>query len=144
MAGRDEEAWNEYNRLLVSDPTRAGSRELTPMFHSQIYDKMRLFLQRQGRADQAVGFGALSALSWAIALHHQGRKSELREMHEDANLDRVIRPLVRKAKRPDSVTAVKAILRQALQAVPNTDLQELLNDISRTLADPAAGIVEAD
>jgi tetratricopeptide (TPR) repeat protein len=134
--GRADEAWGEYNRLLASDPTGVGlSRELTPMFHSQIYDKMRLFLQREGQAIKAVGFGAMSTVSWATGLYHQKRHDELRDMLEDENLNQVLHPLLRKAKKLDAAPAIISILRAALTKVPNVDMQALVDDIYHALVD---------
>src|SRR5258708_2090283 len=47
-AGRNDEAWREFNLLLTRGfPNQIQNLELLPMEHSQIFDKMRLFLQRE-------------------------------------------------------------------------------------------------
>jgi len=57
-AGRSDEAWNELARLLKGGYSgQLKSADVLPMEHTLIYDKMRLFLQREGKHDQAVGFG---------------------------------------------------------------------------------------
>lgn len=135
-AGRADEAWAEYNLLLSSDPTGLGpSKDLAPMLRSQVYDKMRLFLQREGRGKQAVGFGLMSSVCWATGLYYQKRRPELNEMLKHENLENAIRPLLRKAKQPDASPAIIQILRNALQDVPDVDLQSLVNAVHRKFTD---------
>jgi hypothetical protein len=66
-AGCAGEAWKEFESLLThAYPNQLRNSEVLPMEHSQIYDKMRLFLQREKRFDLAVRFGILSYMSWAV------------------------------------------------------------------------------
>jgi len=134
QAGRPDAAWEEYNRLLRSDPTGMGqSREVTPMFHSQIYDKMRLFLQREGKTKSAVEFGLMSAASWATGLYYQKRMSELESMLENENLERVVVPLLRKAKIPDIAPILVGILRASLRQVPKLDMHGMVDEVQRAI-----------
>lgn len=136
QAGRPDDAWEEYNRLLLSDPTGSGvSRELTPMHHSQVYDKMRLFLQREGKTELAVGHGLMSAISWATGLYYQKRMSELASMLEDENLENVVVPLLRKAKLPNAAPSVVRVLRAALEQVPKVDVQGMVDEVQRAMQD---------
>src|SRR5262245_45794184 len=51
-AGKADEAWAELNKLLTNGyPNQPASQQLLPMDHYVIYDKMRLFLQREGNPD---------------------------------------------------------------------------------------------
>ncbi|MEA3436837.1 MAG: hypothetical protein U9R43_10270, partial [Thermodesulfobacteriota bacterium] len=78
-AKRQEEAWTEFNNLLVKGiPNQSNDPQLVPMNHSEIYDKMRLYLQREGRNSEAVKFGIFSHFSWATGLFLQKRKSEFK------------------------------------------------------------------
>ena len=134
QAGRSNEAWEEYNRLLRSDPTGMGtSRELTPMHHSQIYDKMRLFRQREGKTQSAVEFGLMSAVSWATGLYHQKRMSELASMLENESLEGVVEPLLRKAKLLNLVPVMAGILRSTLKQVPNANMQGMIDEVQRAV-----------
>lgn len=66
-AKRNDEAWREFNFLLTKGyPNQMSDLEFIPMDHSIIYDKMRLFLQREGKPELAIKFGIFSFLSWAI------------------------------------------------------------------------------
>ena len=134
QAGRPDDAWEEYNRLLRSDPTGIGqSREVTPMFHSQIYNKMRLFLQREGKTKSAVEFGLMSAVSWASGLHHQKRMSEFASMLENESLEGVVEPLLRKAKLLNLVPVMAGILRSTLKQVPNANMQGMIDEVQRAI-----------
>ena len=134
QAGRPDDAWEEYNRLLRSDPTGMGqSREVTPMFHSQVYDKMRLFLQRERKTELAVGHGLMSAVSWATGLYYQKRLSELESMLENENLESVVVPLLRKAKIPDIAPIIVGILRASLKQVPKVDMQGMVDEAQRAI-----------
>ena len=64
QAGHTDEAWREFNLLLTRGfPKQVTNPALLPMEHCQIYDKMRLFLQREKKFDLAVRFGVLSYIS---------------------------------------------------------------------------------
>ena len=57
-AGRNNEAWEEFNRLVLWINSKPRySAEVTPMEQSIIWDKMRLFLQREGKNEHAIQFG---------------------------------------------------------------------------------------
>jgi tetratricopeptide (TPR) repeat protein len=78
-AGHRDEAWRTYEKLLTDGyPHQLSTPDLIPMDHATIYDKMRLFLQREGSLIPAVAYGVLSHCSWAIGLYRQQRKAELR------------------------------------------------------------------
>ncbi|HKP37685.1 MAG TPA: hypothetical protein VJT71_12585 [Pyrinomonadaceae bacterium] len=101
QAGRDEEAWHEFNLLLTRGfPNQLNHADVIPMEHSRIYDKMRLCLQREKQFDRAVRFGVLSFVSWAIGLDRQRRGKELAGYIDVENIEDNIRPLLVKAKKP--------------------------------------------
>ena len=52
-AGHRDEAWMEYNRLLI-DGIHGDSPNVVPMNRSRVYDKMRLMLQKEGKTEYAV------------------------------------------------------------------------------------------
>ena len=61
---------------------------------------MRLCLQRQKQFGQAVRFGVLSFVSWAIGLDRQRRGKELNGYIDVENIEDNIRPLLVKARKP--------------------------------------------
>ena len=96
---------------------------------------MRLFLQREGRVKQAVGFGLMSTVCWAVSLHYQKRGPELKKLLKEESLQKVVQPLLRKAKRSDAAPAIIQILQKSLKGLPNVDMRALVNDVHRALAD---------
>src|SRR5260370_26155700 len=61
QAGRSDEAWRTLKKLL-SDYVLSGAKQneqVVPMVQSVIYDKMRLFWQREGKAQAAIKYGIL-------------------------------------------------------------------------------------
>ena len=88
-AGRPEEAWDEFHRLLTKGyPNQSKDPQLVPMNHSEIYDKIRLFLQKEERNDEAIKYGIFSHLSWASGLYLQKRRDEFKDfIGEDFSMD---------------------------------------------------------
>jgi len=96
---KTDEAWGEFNRLIMEGyPNQMKDPGLIPMDHSIIYDKMRLFLQREGKNDLAVRFGIFSHIYWAIGLHKQARRRELEEQLSSEALRELVQKLLKKPK----------------------------------------------
>ena len=78
-AGRSEEGWKEFRNLLANGyPNMQEGDRARHRMQSAIYDKMRLFLQREKRFSSAVLFGALSIV--------YGIKAVLTERPDDGYL----------------------------------------------------------
>lgn len=79
QAGRPREAWKEFNTLLFQGyPNQARDVILIAQDRSKIFDKMRLFLEADGKPDIAAVFGIFALVCKGIKLHHEGRARELR------------------------------------------------------------------
>jgi hypothetical protein len=118
-AGKPDEAWKDFIKLLESGyPNHLDDPAVRPMNNSKVYDKMRLFLQREGREREAVHYGILSMNSWAKGLLRQGRTSEHEEYTTKATVDSRVAKLLRKAGVEDKLSAVSKI---ALEAVEDPD-----------------------
>ena len=62
-AAKSEEGWQEFNKLLKSRSSKTPEWErLWHLEQSTVYDKMRLFLQREKRFSSAVLFGVSSTI----------------------------------------------------------------------------------
>jgi len=78
LAGKSREAWKEFNKLLFRGfPNQAVDPSVMPMERSILFDKMRLFLEREKQEKLAGIFSILSAVSWRVGLQRQGRLEEL-------------------------------------------------------------------
>ncbi|MHB1349353.1 MAG: hypothetical protein ACYCYR_05730 [Desulfobulbaceae bacterium] len=122
LAGKKDEAWKEFNNLLLGYPTQLDNLEVLPMTHSIIYDKMRLFLQKEKKFKKAVLFAMFSYLCWTKGLYLQKRKKELNDCISDENIDSVLESHLNKAKLLDTLDVYKKILKEEIQHLPNIDL----------------------
>ena len=64
LAGRQEEAWEEFQRLLEAGyPNMQQGKRAWHRVESAVYDQMRLFLQREKRPAEAVLYGVRSIVA---------------------------------------------------------------------------------
>lgn len=131
QANRANEAWREFNRLLIEGyPNQIRTCELLPMDHALIYDKMRLFLQREHRCQEAVKFGIFSHLIWAIGLDRQARRQELRSHMSKNAIKTMLLELLRKAKNEDSLAEFQQIVDGHSKSFPNINFPLLGRQIN--------------
>jgi hypothetical protein len=77
-AGRSKEAWKEYNRLLFKLARTPQYQPATsPMLLAELFDKMRLYLEQEGKSDAPL-FGTFADVCWRVGLQRQERIEELR------------------------------------------------------------------
>ena len=108
IAGRNDDAWREFNNLLLGYPNQLNSLEVLPMNHSIIYDKMRLFLQREKRYKEAILFGVFSYLCWLKGLYLQKRKREAKDFLKQESIASLLNGLLKKAKMTDMMDVKEA------------------------------------
>jgi len=134
QANRTDEAWREFNRLLVEGyPNQVRTPALLSMDHAVIYDKMRLFLQREQRAQEAVKFGIFSYLLWAIGIHKQSRRQELRTYMAKNAIKTMLLELLKKAKMEDLYPELQDIFNKHVKTFPRINFPLLGRDINRLL-----------
>ena len=64
QAGRQEEAWQEFHNLLTAGyPNMQKGDRARHQMQQDVYDKMRLFLQREKRPVEAVWYGVRSIIA---------------------------------------------------------------------------------
>lgn len=110
-AGRNDEAWAEFNKMTTGGyPIPAiNHSEVGPMMLGQIYDKMRLFLQREKRYVEAVRHAVLSEAYFALGYARQKRGEEY-AVHTSADtLQKRLGPLLKKAGRDVTKNLVTTI-----------------------------------
>ena len=108
-ASRRDEAWREFNRLLTDGyPNMPEGDTNWCYMESAVYDKMRLFLQREKRLVESVRYGVLSLIS--------NIRADLtpRYASDDANRSEKIREIGRQS---DRERAERAKLRQTREAL---------------------------
>jgi tetratricopeptide (TPR) repeat protein len=133
-AGRASEAWDELLRLLDHYQTCPSIPEFSrePQIGA-IYDKMRLFLQREGDHQAAVKYGILSLL-------HNGRNYALRGQSVDWLLDpqyiwSVCAKLVKWHPEPTAFAAALVCKVDVyVRMLPGTDLKVVCQEIDKLAA----------
>jgi hypothetical protein len=134
-SGRSDEAWKEFKSLLNHGfPNQLSTPQFLPMDHSQIYDKMRLFLQREREFERAVSFGILSYMSWAVGLYRQKRRSELKGYIKRENIDVNLAPLLKKARRLEVKDELVDVIAAEINRLPEIDLESLKERIDSILS----------
>lgn len=130
QAKRSDEAWGEFNKLLsVGYPNKMMKKELLPMDNCIIYDKMRLFLQRENRFKESIVFGIFSFVSWGVGLYYQKRKDELKGYFAPDNTDLQITKLLKKAKSLEKKDKILETVNLSIKSVPKIDFSKLNKDI---------------
>ncbi len=134
-AGKPEEAWKEFQLLLNKGyPNQNNDTQLMPMDHSIIYDKMRLFLQREGKNIEAIKYGIFSNFSWASGLYVQRRMDEFRDYTADDAIDAMVLKLLKKAKKQKLKDTISKIVKNEIKKIPNIDFRKLELEIDNILS----------
>lgn len=132
-AGRRDEAWRILTELLANYvlSTEKLNEQVLPMMHSEIYDKMRLFWQREGKSAVAVKYGVLAHMHWIIGLHRQRRRRELHDGASRQTIEAIVKPLAKKAKRLDRHAAICDAVETEARKLPDIDVNSLSDVIDR-------------
>ena len=150
QAGRQEEAWEEFQRLLKGGylNMQKGKRAWHQM-ESAVYDKMRLFLQREKRLEEAVLYGVRSIIAgvraWTVPTDERRhrlesessvireleqerlRSSESRRMERlqyeqaEETLDTQLTKLLKRARLQPCHDEALALLREWVSHLPEAD-----------------------
>ena len=148
-AGRQEEAWEEFERLLKDGyPNMQLGKGAWHRMESAVYDKMRLFLQREERPEEAVLYGVRSIVAgvraWTVPTaerrgpeskspairdrrEKERRRSETHRMkrlqYEQAEdtLDKQLTKLLKPAQLQSSRDEALALLREWVSHLPEAD-----------------------
>jgi hypothetical protein len=127
QAGQSDEAWRTLKTLLndygLSDAKQ--NEQIVPMARSVIYDKMRLFWQREGKAQAAVKYGILSHMQWLLGLHRQHRREEFRDSAKRETIEEVVEPLLKKAKSLHYSSPICDLVEAEITRMPSVDENSL-------------------
>jgi tetratricopeptide (TPR) repeat protein len=133
-SGKKDEAWQEFNRLVSWVNSRPRySPEVTPMELSAIWDKMRLFLQREGKNDYAVQFAVWSYLSWAVGLYMQKRGDELKAYKAETNIQKTLKTSLHKAGKEFLTDRLVKIISDSLNNLPVVDYKEIAKTVQQEM-----------
>ena len=133
-AGRSDEAWNEFNQLIMWVNTKPRySPEVTPMDLSIIWDKMRLHLQREGKNDYAVQFAVWSYVAWAVGLYMQKREDELEAYKAEINIQKALETCLRKANKEFLTDRLVKVILDSLNNLPIVDYKEIAKTVQEEM-----------
>ena len=134
-AGRRDDAWRALNVLITGYlyPTAEQNDQVLPMTRSDIYDKMRLFWQREGEPSLALRYGILSHLQWSLGLLRQRRSEEFRDCARRETIEAVVEPLLKKAKRLTLKPALSDLVEAQVRRLPDLDVDRTSVEIDRVL-----------
>lgn len=136
QAGLNDEAWKEFNILKL--------KFTSDIDQSIIEDKMRLFLQREKKFNEAIWFGILSYMhsirhnffltrELKSEKHFQAKEIEDRFIESCSNdgIRKVITPLLNKAKRNEIYDDLFLVLEKYVKKMPNIDFMKLRDDVAK-------------
>lgn len=144
--GRHDDARAAFDALL-RDPSLGGSVSVRPMVESQIYDTIRVCLEREGALEAALAPALLSHCYRGHFFRLQGRHRELEQLRAAASFDSHFAPLFRRAQRMRSLPAARRLVERFLQDVPDFDipgLQGALGELGFGASVPSVGNIYGD
>ncbi|MHB1001171.1 MAG: hypothetical protein ACYC27_18160 [Armatimonadota bacterium] len=137
-AKRSGEAWNVFLQLLDSKyPHAPNDACIIPMGQSKTYDKMRLFLSREDRDNEAVKYSLLSVISWNIGLRRQKRSEEARSLASKSNIRSEVESLIDEGY-PDKIKTVTQVVYDAMKSISNIDINQIAYQIDCVMSDKAS------
>lgn len=126
-ASRPAEAWSEFYTLLQHGfPLMPRDSCLLPMFHSSIYDKMRLFLQRQGFPLLACCYGIGSRYASAVGLYRQKRVDELLAILDVDSEREFVTTMLKKAKAVEKVDTILSATTPFRKSIATTEPMQVI------------------
>jgi len=123
-AGRKNEAWVAFNRLLA-DPALGGSQAIRPIIQSEVYSRMRMAHEREGCQNAAITPAVLSYVLRAQFYERQGRRAELDVLCSDTCFDNHFAPLLERARLAPLLPVLRALAGEHLRALPSLDVAAL-------------------
>lgn len=133
-AGQKDEAWAEFNKLIMwvnVEPRYLP--EITPIEQSIVWDKMRLFLQREGNNDYAVQYAIWAYISWAVGLYMQKRNEELEAHKDKTNIQKALKAALHKANKELLIDRLTQIVVDALDNLPIVDYKTIAEAVQEEM-----------
>jgi hypothetical protein len=131
--GREAEAWFELNRILeYGCPGKHRYHDPATMWldRAAIYDKMRLFLQRAGKYDHAIGYGINFYVHRTIACCMSDNIGKPGTMRSRRAIESLLNPLLQKANKEPLLQPLAATLKNALKQAPDIDRRQLNSQVA--------------
>ncbi|MFZ0257946.1 MAG: hypothetical protein WAN46_20425 [Gammaproteobacteria bacterium] len=134
QAGRGDEGWSEFNKLLVEGyPNQSGDESLVFMDHREIYDGMRLFLQRAKKPKHAIKLGVMSYLSGMLGLYYQDRTGELERSLKEAAIKSMLERHLKRDGKLDLLDECTAIILADARDFPSVPIGETAEKVEKVI-----------
>lgn len=133
-ANRPNEAWSQF-RSLLRQGYHLMPRDscLVPMLHSAIYDKMRLFLQRQGAPLLACCYGVGSRYATALGFYRQKRVDELLAILDVDSEREMLTKMLKKAKATEKADAILSVTASFRKNIATTEPIQVIYAVCSSL-----------
>lgn len=134
QAGKAREAWQEFSDLLfLGYPNQTRDIGLVAQDRAKIFDKMRLFLEADGKPDLAAIFGVFSRVCKGIGLHYEGRTKELKTWFNKSACTEFVRTLKTFKGNLGKLQGIQYAVVAELDEYPSIDFDLLAQRIDVTL-----------
>ena len=159
-AGKNDEGWTVFNKLFTDDCFSCFHLNYKASYYD-IYDKMRLFLQREKKMVKAVPYGVVSHIEHGVSnfktwKYYEKQKKDAKNKYEKQQCDIFIKnhrdiylrlcsdeflptlrkkftPLLKKAKKLDCMDKILIITQTRLKKLPQHDIQGIHTEIEKIL-----------
>lgn len=134
-AGRKKEAWDEFNNLLRNGyPNKMKNKGLVYIDKATIYNKMRLYLQREKKNDEAIKYGIFSHVAMIRGLYLQKRKSPLKNAQSKERIQSMLKSLLKKANKLESLDEFVNLVSEEVAKPTKIDLDKTSKKIDNLLS----------
>lgn len=138
LAEEGPEYDGEYARRQVDELLESEPENTIYLEKSQIYDKTRLFLHREGRDLEALKYGIMADALGLLSLWYGSRNEPMvQEQYEKQTEEGAVREAVarraKKANRPELEQSLGDLVVNWVQRIPDVDPVKLQDGISRLL-----------
>jgi tetratricopeptide (TPR) repeat protein len=134
QARRTDEAWVEFNNLITKGyPNQPRDIAGVLLDNSVIYDKMRLFLEREGKPLKAIDLGIQSFMSKVKGLRLLKRKEkhiweeDYNQYISEDNIEYTFKKLL-KIKDEDTIKKVISTVQKYIKIIQKYDFSDLKKD----------------
>lgn len=140
-SGANDDGWSMLQKV-AGEAVRTQKGANLHFCLSQIYDKQRLYVQREGRHLAAIGPGVIAYFEEAIACWRRCEEdpalaehfqSRLQQHTGQDNTQQYVRALLKKTGRPDLETSVVELLLREIERLPNPDSSAVITAIQKLL-----------
>jgi hypothetical protein len=126
QAGKMKDAWQEFNTLLFKGyPNQPKDAALIAVDRSKVFEKMRLFLERDSRSEIAEVYGVFGLVCKGISLHKEGRKQELKAWFTKNTCSEYVDGLRKCTGNLGAVQGIKEAIVDELKHYPDVDFDKL-------------------